>query len=109
MEMVYYIAILGTLFLGIIHSALTFKTYKKGDENAYWFFSAGLALAVTAIMNYINLKSQNVTSVQLTFIANLFIFLFSIALSLKFKKMTMYSVTLFTFLLVISSLLLLIK
>ncbi len=109
MEILYNIAIFGTLLLGLIHSTLTFKTYKKEDENAYWFFSAGLALIVTAILNYINLKTQSQISLQLTLIANLLVFLFSVALSLKLKKVTMFSVTFFTLILLISALLFLTK
>ncbi len=46
MEIIYNIGILGISLLGIIHAVLTFKIYKKDDENAYWFFSIGLALII---------------------------------------------------------------
>lgn len=109
MEILYNIAIVGTLLLGLMHSTLTFKTYKKDDQNAYWFFSAGLALIVTAILNYINLKTQSEISLKLTLIANLLVFLFSVVLSLKLKKAPMFSVTFFTLILLISAFLFITK
>lgn len=109
MEIIYKTAILGTIILGVVHSFLTFRTYKKSDENAYWFFSAGLTLIILGISNFINLKTQTTTSIQLTAIANLMVFIFSICLSLKFRKITMCSVTLFTLILLVSSFLPLIK
>ena len=46
MNLLYRIAIAGTILLGITHSALTFVNYDSFSADAFWFFGAGLANSI---------------------------------------------------------------
>ena len=105
METLYQIGIYGVILLGIAHSLLTFKNYKKSDENAYWFFSAGLALIVCGILNNIYFNLTDKHFFYHTLIANILLFTFSIALSVRMKKITMYLVSIFSLIILIASIL----
>ncbi|MFT3947928.1 MAG: hypothetical protein QM763_13240 [Agriterribacter sp.] len=105
MELIYKIGIYGIFLLGIAHCLLTFKNYKKSDENAYWFFSAGLALIVCGILNNIYLNLTGKHFFYQVIIANTLLFIFSIALSVRVKKITMYLVSIFSLILLVVSIL----
>ena len=103
MESFYQFSIYGLLLLGIAHAALTFRTYARHDGNAYWFFSAGLALVFAAALNYLNLRTQSQLSARLALATNGVLVLFALALSARFRKPTMYAVALVSVLLLAGS------
>jgi len=56
MNLLYRIAIAGTILLGITHSALTFVNYDSFSADAFWFFGAGLALVFAGLANSIHYR-----------------------------------------------------
>lgn len=105
METIYKIGIFGIIILGIAHSLLTFKIYQNKDENAFWFFSAGIALILAGILNYTNINFVNENFLWVL-MGNIILFIFSVSLAVKQKKITMYLVTIFSFVLLLSVILL---
>ena len=69
------------MLLGIAHAALSFKKYESFSAEAFWFFSAGLALLFAGIpYQYTPVHFYSAISYKSTYADNFFsCFLFGIA------------------------------
>ncbi len=105
MELIYKIGIIGIVILGVGHAALTFKNYKKLEENAFWFFSAGLALIFNGLINYMNMVIKSLFTFKIAVTANILLLIFAIILAYNVRKITMLLVVISALTLLISSLL----
>lgn len=105
MELIYKIGIIGIVILGVGHAALTFKNYKRLEENVFWFFSAGLALIFIGLINYMNMVIKSLFTFKIAVTANILLLIFAILLAYKVRKITMLLVAIFALTLLISSLL----
>ena len=83
MKKLYLIAIIGIILLGIAHSVLCFKTYHTPSAEAFWFFSAGLALIFAGLTNALHYKLHLLITFRYVLVIDLLLVLFTIFLAVK--------------------------
>ena len=92
MNLLYRIAIAGTILLGITHSALTFVNYDSFSADAFWFFGAGLALVFAGLANSIHYRLR----IKFTFLCvltiNILLTAFAVTLAMAVPAPTTVSV-----------------
>ncbi|GJH40483.1 hypothetical protein RCZ04_10330 [Capnocytophaga sp. HP1101] len=105
MKILYGVAIVGIILLGIAHSALSFKKYNQLSAEAFWFFSAGLALIFAGIANGLHYQLQLPITFRYVLVINVLLVLFTALLAVKVPAPTTISVAIFSALLCIATLL----
>ena len=97
-----HLAIVGIMLLDIAHSALSFKKYNQISAEAFWFFSAGLALVFAGLANGLHYQLQMPVTFRYTLAINVLLMLFTIFLAIKVPTPTTILVTVFSILLCIA-------
>lgn len=105
MKTLYTIAIIGIILLGIVHSALSFKKYNQLSTEAFWFFSAGLALIFAGLANGLHYQLQLPITFRYVLAINVLLVLFTAFLAIKVPAPTTLLVAIFSALLCIAILL----
>ena len=79
-----YLAVVAiTFLLGMLHSTLTFVSYKRLTANVLWFLGTGLALLLYSALNLIHIRHRGKSDVRLIVrVVNVLTLLF-IALSVR--------------------------
>lgn len=72
--------------LGIGHCAMTFKKFRQPEEDAFWFFSAGLGILLCTLLNFVNLKLSNSLIAYATLCGNTLLTLFTIILARNISR-----------------------
>lgn len=103
MKILYLIAIIGVILLGILHSLLTWKIYPSIEADAFWFMSAGLALIFAGIANYMNFLTGTSSSFQCVLTINTILAIFTILLAVNESQPTTVAVSIFSVILFVSS------
>ena len=96
MRTLHLVAIAGIMLLGIAHSALSFKKYNQLSAEAFWFFSAGLALVFAGLVNGLHYQ------LRYTLAINVLLVLFTVFLAIKVTAPTTILVAVFSILLCIA-------
>ena len=99
MRTLYLVAIVGIILLGITHSTLTFKKYNQLSAEAFWFFSAGLALVFAGLANSLHYQLQMPVTFRYTLAINVLLVLFTVFLAIKVTAPTTILVAVFSILL----------
>ena len=102
MRTLHLVAIVGIMLLGIAHSALSFKKYNQISAEAFWFFSAGLALVFAGLANSLHYQLQMPVTFRYTVAINILLVLFTVFLDIKVKAPTTILVAVFSILLCIA-------
>ena len=102
MRTLYLVAIVGIILLGIAHSTLTFKKYNQLLAEAFWFFSAGLALVFAGLANSLHYQLQMPVTFRYTVAINILLVLFTVFLAIKVTAPTTILVAVFSILLCIA-------
>lgn len=102
MRTLYLVAIVGIILLGIAHSTLTFKKYNQLSAEAFWFFSAGLALVFAGLANSLHYQLQMPVTFRYTVAINILLVLFTVFLAIKVTAPTTILVAVFSILLCIA-------
>ena len=102
MRTLYLVAIVGIILLGIAHSTLTFKKYNQLSAEAFWFFSAGLALVFAGLVNGLHYQLQMPVTFRYTLVINVLLVLFTVFLAIKVTAPTTILVAVFSILLCIA-------
>lgn len=102
MRTLYIVAIVGIILLGIAHSTLTFKKYNQLSAEAFWFFSAGLALVFAGLANSLHYQLQMPVTFRYTVAINILLVLFTVFLAIKVTAPTTILVAVFSILLCIA-------
>ena len=102
MRTLYLVAIVGIMLLGIAHSALSFKKYNQISAEAFWFFSAGLALVFAGLANSLHYQLQTPVTFRYTLAINVLLVLFTVFLAIKVTAPTTILVAVFSILLCIA-------
>lgn len=102
MKKLYLIAIVGIILLGIVHSALSFKTYNTPSAEAFWFFSAGLALIFAGLTNALHYRLKLLITFQYVLITDVLLVLFTISLAIKVPMLSTILVAFFSALLFVT-------
>ena len=102
MRTLYIVAIVGIILLGIAHSTLTFKKYNQLSAEAFWFFSAGLALVFAGLANGLHYQLQMPVTFRYTVAINILLVLFTVFLAIKVTAPTTILVAVFSILLCIA-------
>ena len=102
MRTLHLVAIVGIILLGIAHSTLTFKKYNQLSAEAFWFFSAGLALVFAGLANGLHYQLQMPVTFRYTLAINVLLVLFTVFLAIKVTAPTTILVAVFSILLCIA-------
>ena len=102
MRTLHLVAIVGIMLLGIAHSALSFKKYNQISAEAFWFFSAGLALLFAGIANLMHYHLQLMLTFRYCNLINILLCIFTVLLAIKVPMLTTFLVAFFSVLLSIS-------
>lgn len=102
MRTLHHVAIVGIMLLGIAHSALSFKKYNQISAEAFWFFSAGLALVFAGLANSLHYQLQMPVTFRYTVAINILLVLFTVFLAIKVTAPTTILVAVFSILLCIA-------
>jgi putative membrane protein len=102
MRTLYLVAIVGIILLGIAHSTLTFKKYNQLSAEAFWFFSAGLALVFAGLANSLYYQLQMPVTFRYTLAINVLLVLFTVFLAIKVTVPTTILVAVFSILLCVT-------
>ena len=105
MKTLYTVAIIGIILLGIVHSALSFKKYNQLSAEAFWFFSAGLALIFAGLANGLHYQLQLPITFRYVLAINVLLVLFTAFLAIKVPAPTTLLLAIFSALLCIAILL----
>ena len=102
MRKLYFISIIALMLLGIAHAALSFKKYESFSAEAFWIFSAGLALLFAGIANLMHYHLQLMLTFRYCNLINILLCIFTVLLAIKVPMLTTFLVAFFSVLLSIS-------
>ena len=54
MRLAYLLFACGIVALGVVHMAATFRSFDTPSSAALWFFSGGIAMVLTGVLNLLN-------------------------------------------------------
>ena len=57
MRLAYLLFACGIVALGVVHMAATFRSFDAPSSAALWFFSGGIAMVLTGVLNLLNRAS----------------------------------------------------
>jgi len=92
MKIFYVVTIAGIVLLGLVHSAFTFKRYTDFSADAFWFFSAGLALIFAGLGNGMHYRLQLPFTFMCVLLINLLLSCFTVFLAVKVNSLTTLAV-----------------
>ena len=96
MRVLYLIFIIVIIALGVTHSALSFKKYENFSAEAFWFFSAGLALIFAGVANLMHYQLKLSLTFHYCTIINILIVIFTVLLAMKVPLPTTLLVAVFS-------------
>ena len=96
MKTLYLITIIIVMASGVVHSALSFKKYEHFTAEAFWFFSAGLALIFAGIANLMHYQLQLPLSFRYCAVINILLAAFTVLLAVKTQLPTALLVAIFS-------------
>ena len=82
--------------LGVVHSALSFKKFEHFSAEAFWFFSAGLALIFAGIANLMHYQLRLSLSFHYCAVINILLAAFTVLLAVKTHLPTALLVAIFS-------------
>ena len=88
MRKLHIVAIVGIMLLGITHSAVSFRKYNELSAEAFWFFSAGLALVFAGLANGLHYQLQMPATFRYTLAINVLLVLFTVFLAIEVTAFT---------------------
>ena len=95
-RILYALSTLGVMLLGLVHAILAFVRYQSFSAEAFWFFSAGLALLFAGVTNILQLQSPLTFTCAL--LVNILLALFTLTLGIKVPAPTTILVAFFALL-----------
>lgn len=97
-RILYALSTLGIILLGLAHAILTFVRYQSFSAEAFWFFSAGLALLFAGVTNILHYQLQSPLTFTCALLVNILLALFTLTLGIKVPAPTTILVAFFALL-----------